>query len=135
MARLPDCTTVWSSCSFSRAETSPGGYRVISTAETSARLSRRRLTAACMARAASGASSMKASPTSRVMMLPPASLLRRPPPQIDHAHAEVGEQGGDADHGHRERHDEGVVVLHVAELVGQHALELDPVHLLRAARS
>ena len=33
----------------------------------------------------------------------------------------------------RDRRDEDVVVLHVAQLVGQHPFELDPVHLLEQA--
>ena len=43
---------------------------------------------------------------------------------------EVGEQRDDPDHRDGERHDEDVVVLDVAELVREHAFELDPVHLL-----
>ena len=35
------------------------------------------------------------------------------------------------DHRHRQGRHEDVVVLDVAQLVGQHALELDPVHLLQ----
>ena len=46
------------------------------------------------------------------------------------AEEEVGQQRDDADHRHREGHHERVVVLDVAQLVGEHAFELDPVHLL-----
>src|SRR5205085_4801007 len=47
------------------------------------------------------------------------------------AQGEVGEQGHDADHRDGQRRYEDVVVLDVTQLVGQHALQLDPVHLLQ----
>ena len=46
------------------------------------------------------------------------------------AQEEVGEQRDDPDHRDRERHHEDVVVADVAQLVREHAFELDPVHLL-----
>ena len=55
VAWLVEWTTVESSRSFSSAEMRPGGYRVISMPDTSANVSRRRLTASCMTRAISGA--------------------------------------------------------------------------------
>ena len=47
-----------------------------------------------------------------------------------HPDAHVGQQRGGADHRDRQRRDQDVVVADVAELVGDDALELDPVHLL-----
>ena len=81
-----------------------------------ARISRTKPT---MARIAAGAAAVT------VVVVPPAAA---PPQEAD---AEVGQQRDDADHGHGQGRHEDVVVLDVAELVGQHALELDPVHLLQ----
>ena len=50
------------------------------------------------------------------------------------AQEEVGEQRDHPDHRDGERHHEDVVVADVAELVREHAFELDAVHLLEQAR-
>jgi len=59
-----ECVTVLSERSFSSAEISPGGYRVSCTADTSANVSRRRLTAAYIARARRGATIKRTMPMS-----------------------------------------------------------------------
>src|SRR4051812_36612190 len=55
------------------------------------------------------------------------AMTRTAPPH--EPQREVSEQRDDADEGDGERRDEDVVVLDVAELVREHALELDAVHL------
>ena len=57
---------------------------------------------------------------------------RRPAPEHE-PQAEVGQQRDRADRVTATVMTEDVVVLHVAELVGEHAFELDPVHLLEQA--
>ena len=100
MAWLVAWTTVESSRSFSSAEISPGGYRVISTPDTSASVSRRRLTASCMSRATSGDRASSTKPNDRQDRLGPAvpapalvevavaCAAHAPPQQAD---AQVGE--------------------------------------------
>ena len=106
-----------------------------STPLTSASASRLRLTANCMSRAASGASTSSTKPTMARIGLRAAaavalSVTRRGAAPPHEPEPEVRHQRDHADQRHRERRDEDVVVLHVAQLVGEHALELDPVHLL-----
>ncbi len=57
---------------------------------------------------------------------------RRPPPHMTTG-ASSHEQGHDAGHDHDQRLEPDVVVLDVGHLVGHHALELRPVHLLQQA--
>jgi hypothetical protein len=57
------CVTVVSSCSFSSAEISPGGYRVSWQAVTSANVSRLREIEACITFAMIGATIKSANPT------------------------------------------------------------------------
>ena len=56
-----------------------------------------------------------------------ASSPTTPP---EHPNGDVGHQRDEADEGHRQCRDEDVVVLDVAELVGDHPFELDAIHLL-----
>ena len=73
-----------------------------------------------------------------VSPLPPPSSLAlfrlRPMPNHMKRMPTSAAMAIDADHRDGERRHEDVVVLDVAQLVGEHAFELDPVHASRAAR-
>ena len=132
----PSATTVWSSRSFSRADTMPGrvpgdlhggevGQRLPAAADRQ------------LHELGDDRRQDQERPGPRIDQRSPPPELSSPAPapaaEPQGPDADVGQQGDGADHRHGQCGHEDVVVLDVAELVGQHRLELDAVHLLEQA--
>ena len=126
-----------SSRSFSSAEISPGGYRVIWQADTSASVSRLRLMVACMRLGDDRGEDQQgeADDRERVAAVVAVAVARSSRPPFHHIMRmamSVSSASGPTSVTASVRH-EDVVVADVRQLVGEHAFELDPVQLLEQA--
>ena len=111
----------------------PSGLRVMSTPATSARDSRRREIASCIALAAKGGEDDENQGEGHRVDLCAAVIVAAAsaqPTKEQHSQSEVGEQGHESDEGDGDGADEDVVVTDVAELVSEDSFELGAVHQL-----